>query len=85
MGPFGQARSSVSGSPLEMFSVRGDGAVLISMNAASQDSFVASATVSAGYTGTVVRAKTSNVAAGDGFYLFKVPPPPITTTTLRLS
>ena len=62
---------SGSGSPLEMFSVRGDGLTKATTDKIDVSAFVATASV-ASYVGTVMEVQTTGTTAGSGFKLFHV-------------
>jgi hypothetical protein len=66
-----QALSNSMGSPLEMFSVRGDGLTTATTDKTGVSAFVATASVAA-YSGTVMEVQTTGTTAGSGFKLFHV-------------
>ena len=66
-----QALSDSAGSPLEMFSVRGDGLTTATTDKTDVSAFVATASVAA-YSGTVMEVQTTGTTAGSGFKLFHV-------------
>ena len=66
-----QALSDSAGSPLEMFSVRGDGLTTATTDKTDVSAFVATASVAA-YSGTVMEVQTTGTTAGSGFMLFHV-------------
>ncbi len=65
-----RALTNSTGTPAEMFSVRGDGLTTVSMTAAGESVLVAHATHPT-YTGNVLVAETTT-ASGAEFWLFKV-------------
>ncbi len=66
-----QALSDSGGTPLEMFSVRGDGLTTATTDKTNVSAFVATASV-ASYVGTVMEVQTTGTNAGSGFKLFHV-------------
>ena len=59
------------GSPVEMFSVRGDGLTTITTGEVNVGALVAQSS-NVNYSGVVLESKTTAASGGPGFLLFKV-------------